>query len=104
MTDLTQKILSLDLEVASALKDANAASIEAKKEADMHVDQQWEEVQKDFKEQKNREEKVLLKMREEERRSARDQLDQKKKTFDENVKIDALVEDLIEVAKERICR
>jgi len=104
MTDLTQKILSLDLEVASALKDANAASIEAKKEADMHVDLQWEEVQKDFKEQKNREEKVLLQMREEERKSARDQLDQKKKTFDENVKIDALVEDLIEVVKERICR
>ena len=104
MTDMTQKILSLDLEAASVLKDANAASMEAKKEADIYADQQWEEVQKDFRKQKDREKKALLKMLEEERKSAREQLDKKKKTFDENVKIDVLVEDLIEVAKERICR
>jgi vacuolar-type H+-ATPase subunit H len=104
MIDLTQKILSLDLEVASELNNANIVSMEAKREADLHAEQQIEEAKQLFEKQKNSEAKQLAKSVEDDRKRAIDNVQQKMETFDENVKIDELVEYLLTVAKDRICR
>jgi hypothetical protein len=104
MIDLTQKILSLDMEVALELTNANAVSIEAKREADLRAEQQMEEVYQLFEKQKNSEAIQLVKSVEEERERAIDNLQKKMKTFDKKVEIDALVEDLLIMAKDRICR
>ena len=103
MEDLTEKILSLDLEAALVLKDAKVASIDAKMSADKHADQKMEKVQQLFKEVKKSEAKVLESSHEEEKKRARISLDQKVKEFDERVNVDAGVEYLINVAKEQIC-
>ncbi len=103
MIDLTQKILSLDLEAALELNNANAVSMEAKREADLHAEQQMEEVQKLFEKQKNSEEKQLLKSVKKNREIAIDNLQKQMKAFDQNVEIDVLVERLVSVAKDRIC-
>jgi hypothetical protein len=103
MQDLTEKILSLDLEAASALKDAKAASVDAKMSADKHADQKMENAQQLFEEAKKSEAKVLSDRLEEEKKRARVSLDQKIKDFDERVKVDAVVEYLVNVAKERVC-
>lgn len=104
MIDLTQKILSLDLEAASELNHANAVSMEAKREADLHAEERMKEVQKLFEKQKNSEEKELVKSVRKNREIAIGNLQQKMKDFDNNVEIDELVEHLIVVAKDRICR
>jgi len=103
MTDLTEKILSLDLRSASALKDAKVASVEVKKSADKYADQKMEEAQRLFEEEKKSETKVLSAKFEEERKRARSSLDQKMKTFDKDMKIDTVVDKLLKVTKERIC-
>jgi len=103
MEDLTEKILLLDLEAALVLKDAKLASVEAKKNADKYAEQKMEEAQKFFEEEKKSEEQVLESRLEEEKKCARVSLDQKIKDFDERVKVDAGVEYLVNVAKERTC-
>jgi hypothetical protein len=104
MIDLTQKILSLDLETALELNHANAVSMEAKREADLRAEQLMEEAQKLFEKQKNSETKQLAKSVKEDRERAIFNLQQKMETFDKDVEIDALVEHLVSVAKDRICR
>ncbi len=103
MTDLTGKILSLDLESASTLKDVKAVSVEVKKNADKHADQKIEESQKAFEKEKKSKAKVLEESFEEEKKRARSKLDKKIRAFDEHVKIDRVVEYLINVAKDKVC-
>lgn len=104
MIDLTQKILSLDIEATLELNDANAVSMEAKREADLHAEQEMEKAQQLFEKQKNSEAEQLAKSVKEDRERAISNLQQKIETFDKDVKIDALVEHLVSVAKDRICR
>ena len=104
MTDLTQKILSLDLETASELNHANAVSTVAKREADIHSEQRMEEVQQLFEKQKNSEAQQLAKSVKENRERALDDLQRKMEAFDKDVEIDESVEYLVGVAKDRICR
>jgi len=103
MTDLTEKILSLDLQSALALKGAKEASMEAKKSADKYAMQNMEEAHRLFEEEKKSEEKELKERFEEERKRARFSLDQKMKTFDKDMNIDTVVEKFLKVTKERIC-
>jgi regulator of protease activity HflC (stomatin/prohibitin superfamily) len=103
MTDLTEKILSLDLQSALALQDAKALSAAAKKKADKDKDHKIKEVQKLFEEDKKSETKLHAKRFEEERKKARLNLDQKMKTFDEGLNIDAVIDELVKVTKEGIC-
>ena len=104
MTDLTEKILSLDLQSASALQDAKVLSVEAKKNADKYKDHEMKEVQKLFGEEKKSDAKALAESFEEEKKHARSKLNKKIRAFDEHVNIDSVVEYLINVAKEKICR
>ena len=104
MIDLTQKILSLDLETTTELNHANALSMETKREADLHIEQQMEEAQLLFAKQKNSEAKQLAKSVKEDQERAIDNLQQKMETFDKDVDIDNLVEHFLTVAKDRICR
>jgi vacuolar-type H+-ATPase subunit H len=104
MIDLTQKILSLDIEATLELNDANAVSMEAKREADLHAEERMQEAKQLFEKQKNSEVKQLAKNIEDDRKRAIDNVQQKMETFDKNVKIDKLVEHLLTVTKDRICR
>jgi len=104
MIDLTQKILSLDLETALELNNANAVSMEAKREADLRAEQQMEEAQQLFEKQKNSESNLLAKSVKEDRERAINNMQQKMEAFDKDVEIDELVEHLVSVAKDRICR
>lgn len=103
MTDLTEKILLLDLEVTSAFKDAKIASMEAKHSADRYAEEKMEEAKEAFEKEKKGETQALEKSFDEKMKSAKYRLDEKMKAFDTRVKIDIVVEDLIKVAKERIC-
>lgn len=103
MKDLTEKILSLDLKAASALKDAKAASIDAKMRSEKHADQKMAEAQQVFEEARKSESKVLSKKLDVEKKRARVILDQKIKDFDERIKVDAVVEYLVKVAKDQVC-
>ncbi len=104
MIDLTQKILSLDKEFALELTNANTVNMEAKREADLHAEHQMEKAYQLFEKQKNSEAIQLVKNIKENRELAIENLQKKMKTFDKEVEIDALVEDLLTMAKDRICR
>ncbi len=104
MTDLTQKILSLDLKAALELNNAYAVSMEAKREADLHTEQRMEETQKLFKKQKDNEAKDLAKSLKEYQQKTLDNLQKKMENFDKNVEIDNSLEHLLALAKDRICR
>lgn len=104
MIDLTQKILSLDSESALEFNHANAVSIEAKREADLRAEQQMEEAQQLFEKQKNSESEQLAKRLKTDRKRAIDTLQKKMELFDKDIEIDSLVEHLVAVAKDRICR
>lgn len=104
MIDLTQKILSLDLEAALELNNASAVNMEAKREADLRAEQLMKEAQQLFEKQKKSEAQQLAKSVKEDRKRAIDNLQQKMETFDKGVEIDTLVEHLVTVARDRICR
>ena len=104
MIDLTQKILSLDLEVASELNHANAVRMEVKKDAGLHAEQRMEEAQQLFEKQKNSEAQQLAKSVKEDQKRVIANLQKKMEAFDKDVEIDELVEYLVGVAKDRICR
>lgn len=104
MIDLTQKILSLDLEAASGLNHANAVSREVKREADLRTEKLMEEAQKLFEKQKNSESEQLAKRLKRDRKRAIDSLQKKMELFEKDIKIDMLVEHLVIVAKDKICR
>ena len=103
MTDMTQKIISLDLESALALNKALAASMEEKKEADLRVEKLWEEAESDFKKHKNHETEILEKSMIQNRDDMINAVHRKMEMFDKNVNIDVMVEDLLLVARDRIC-
>jgi len=104
MIDLTQKILSLDLEAASELNSANAVSMEAKREADLRAEERMEEAQQLFEKQKDNEVQQLSKSVKEDQQRAIRNMQQKMEAFDKDIEIDKLVEHLVSVAKDRICR
>ncbi len=104
MIDLTQKILSLDSEAALNLTNANAASIEVKREADLRAEQLLKDTQQLFEKQKNSEAEQLAKNVKEDRERVLADLQKKMEAFDKDVEIDELVEYLVGMAKDRICR
>ena len=104
MTDLTQKILSLDLEIASQLNHVNTVSMEAKREADLHAEHQMEEAQQLFEKEKNSDLQELVKSLKANHERAIDTMHQKMEAFDKDLEIDELLEYLLAVAKDRVCR
>ncbi len=104
MIDLTQKILSLDSEAALNLTNANAASMEVKREADLRAEQLLKDTQQLFEKQKNSEAEQLAKNVKEDRERVLADLQKKMEAFDKDVEIDELVEYLVGMAKDRICR
>ena len=103
MIDLTQKILSLDLEITLELNNANVLSIEAKREADQRTKERMKEAQQLFEKQKSTEVKQLEKSLREDRKKEIDNLQKKMEAFDKWIEIDALVDQLVLIAKDRIC-
>ena len=104
MIDLTQKILSLDTEATLELNNANAVSVETKRETDLRAEQLMEEAQQLFIKEKNSEEKQLVKSVQEDREQANNDLHKKMETFDKDLDLDSLVEHLLMKAKDHICR
>ena len=103
MNGLTEKILALDAEADTALKKSAAAVQEVKREADLRAKRLIEEEQQLFEKQKESDTAALAEKVEAERRQALAVLHQKMEAFDESVDIDALVDYLLSVAKERAC-
>lgn len=103
MQNLTEKIFSLDKEATLAIKDAKLADEEAKKSADMYAEKKLKEVQQLFEKEKENEVKALEKSLEEEKKHARVSLVKKTKSFDEQLNIDAVVDDLVSMVKGQIC-
>lgn len=104
MIELTQKILALDTESESALKKADAAALEVMKEADYHAARLIEEEQELFEKQKERDAVLLEEKLEMQRRQAIAALEQKMEVYDGSLDVEALIEHLLFVAKDRVCR
>lgn len=103
MIELTQTILTLDAEYESALKRADAAMLERMKEADLNAERLIEKEQHRFETQKERDAALLEQELSLQRQEADSALDQRMKRYADSLDIDAMVEALFKVAKERVC-
>ena len=103
MIEMTQKILALDSEAETALKNSAASVLEAMKEADLHAKGMIEEQQQLFEKQKESERAALAEKLERERHRSVAALQQKMEAFEASVDIDVLIGHLLSVAKERVC-
>jgi len=81
-----------------------AASMEVKREADLRAEQLLKDTQQLFEKQKNSEAEQLAKNVKEDRERVLADLQKKMEAFDKDVEIDELVEYLVGMAKDRICR
>ncbi|KYJ86541.1 hypothetical protein [Sulfurovum riftiae] len=103
MTDLTQKILDLDAECTAAVNDAAVQSMERKKEVDLHVQKRIKEAEQDFENEKKQQLDRLASLFEDEEKRAVRTLHKKMQAFHTHIETDRVVEELIEMTKERIC-
>jgi hypothetical protein len=102
--NMTQELLLLDSEAVLLLKHAESLSEERKKDVDIRSEALMHESKQHFTEQKKSESEQLTKMLKERRNRAMDTLQEKKEIFAKDVEIDRMVEHLLIVAKDRICR
>jgi len=103
MTDLTEKILSLDKECEATLEKANLTIVETKKEADQSSEKSAQEKLLQFEAQKRAEAQLLTQKMDDAQRDAMDALDQKMAKFEEKVSTDTIAEHLLSVAKGQVC-
>lgn len=104
MTELTQKILTLDSESETALKKADASAQEVMRAADFRAESQIQEEERRFEKQKADDEAALAEQLEVERREAMAALQRKMDAFDRSLDTDLLIKNLLIAAKERVCR
>jgi len=104
MTELTQKILTLDSESERALKKADESAQEVMREADFRAERRVHEEQQRFEKQKAGDEAALAEQLDVERREAMEELQQRMDAYDRSLDIDLLIKQLLAVAKERVCR
>ena len=103
MTELTQKILSLDTQADTALAMSKKSAREMILQADSDAEKMINEVQKNFKDKKDKEDKDLSKELDQKRTQAQAQLKQKMHDFDEAFEIDTIINTLINTAKDKLC-
>ena len=103
MIELTQKILSLDAEVATELKEADKASLHVIKKADLNARHITEKEQYLFEMKKERDTLSLQESLTLQRQEALVTLEQKMRAYDSSFAVDASVEQLLSAAKERVC-
>ncbi len=103
MIELTQKILTLDSESETALKKADARTLDVMKEADLHAGRLIEEEQQLFEKQKERDVAAQDEKLEVQRRQATAALKQKMKAYESSLDVEALIEHLLSAAKDRVC-
>jgi len=104
MTELTQKILTLDSESETALKKADASAQEVMRAADFRAEMLAEEEQQRFEKQKADDEAALVAQLEVERSEAMAALQQRMEAFERSLDSDLLIKNLLAAAKERVCR
>jgi len=104
MIELTQPILSLDTESEKALKTADLAALEIMKKADAHAAQILAEEQHLFAKQKEQDmvalEEKLVVQRQEEMTALKQKMD----TYNNSLDVEKLTEQLLSIAKDRVCR
>lgn len=103
MSELTQKILSLDVEVTTKLKEADTASLHVIKKADLQAKYLIEKEQHLFELQKERDTAALDEKLELKRQQSLQALEQKMNAYNRSFDIDVLVKQLLSEAKERVC-
>lgn len=102
--NLTQKILRLDTDVSTALKNNEASILTQKQNTDSHLEQLREVREQSFENKKREDESALIEGIETERQKAIATLQKKMKTFKKEVTIDKVVEHLLSTARDRVCR
>jgi hypothetical protein len=103
MSELTQKILSLDVEVTTKLKEADTASLHVIKKADLQAKHLIEKEQHLFELQKERDTAALEEKLELKRQQSLQALEQKMNAYNRSFDVDVLVKQLLSEAKERVC-
>ncbi len=103
MAELTQKISILDSQIQTALQEADAAVQKVMKEADDHAAYLIEAQQQLFENHKADEAAALTKKLEDERAHVSAALQKKMKAFDEAIDFDSVIEELLILAKGRVC-
>ena len=103
MIELTQKILSLDAEVATELKEADKASLHVIKQADLSAKHLTEKEQHLFETQKERDTHSLQDKLTLQRQKSLLTLEQKMKAYERSFDVEAVVEQLLSMAKEKVC-
>ena len=103
MMDLTQKILTLDRECDTKLKNVNSAAREAEIEVETLAASIREEKQLLLEEQKKAKMALLAREMDEAHKIAIAALQKKMKTFNKEVTVDRVVEHLLSVARDRVC-
>ena len=103
MIELTQKILSLDAEVATELKEAETAALHVIKAADLQAKDLIEKEQHLFEMQKEYDRAALDKKLELKRQQSLQALEQKMNAYNRSFDIDVLVKQLLSEAKARVC-
>ena len=103
MIELTQKILTLDADVAAELKEADTSALHVIKKADLRAQHLIEEEQQLFEQQKERDAAALNEKLEVQRREATAVLEQKMEAYKSSLDVEVLVEKLLLEAKGRVC-
>lgn len=102
--NLTHKILLLDADASNALKDAETLVLRQKQETDTHFAQLKEEQEQSFENQKREEAAALTKKLKTDHQQAIAELENRMKVFNKKMTVDKLVEQLLSVARDRVCR
>lgn len=103
MTELTQKLLLLDTQTYTELSKANHSAQKVMLEADILANEMIDEVKQHMKKQKERDLNSLFKKVEEQKKIETEALLKQMKDFDEDIKFDNLIEDLMSIAKKNLC-
>ncbi len=103
MAELTQKIIDLDSQIDAALAEADIVAQDVMKKADIRARELIEEQQKLFETYNANEFSALAEELESERQQAIAVLQQKMKRFDEKFDINTVADQLLDLAKERVC-
>ncbi len=103
MIELTQKILSLDAEVTTERKEADTAALHVIKKADLQAKHHIEKEQQLFETQKEHDRALLDEKLKLQRQESVVTLKQKMKAYESSFDVEAVAEQLLSMAKEKVC-
>lgn len=103
MTEFTQKLLMLDSQIDEELKMSNKLAQEVMRKVDIRAKEMMDEAGELLNKQKENDLKILSKNLERKSLLAKEILEKRIQNLDKHFDISKLVQDLIVVAKEKVC-